>query len=186
MIWSLTGPSASGKTTIVRLITQAHPNARPLPSTTTRAPRPSDNPGEYEYVSNAEFDRLSRARGFLWEVAPHGHRYATRKSDIDAALEGGLYLPILVIEAAVKLHAYAQAHGRLEAVRSLYIHIDDESELRRRFAVRGDKAEDLERRIAQCRDWNTRAESSGIPFYMLEGAQAPEEMASEALSFFRR
>ena len=164
---------------------QAEPSARPLQSTTTRPPRQSDNKGEYAYVSDAEFDRLSRAREFLWEVAPHGHRYATKQEDVDAALADGLYLPILLIEAVMKLHAYAQAHGREEAVRSLYIYMHDEAELRRRFKVRGDAPQDIERRIAQCRDWNARAEASGIPFYMLNGEQTPERMAAEALSFFR-
>ncbi len=164
---------------------QEEAGARPLPSTTTREPRPSDNPGEYQYVSEQEFDRLSRAREFLWEVAPHGHRYATRKADVDTALEGGLYLPTLVIEAIVKLHAYAEAQGRADAVRSLYIYMDNEAELRRRFGVRGDAAEDIKRRIAQCRDWNARAEASGIPFYMLPGVQTPEAMANEALTFFK-
>ena len=65
MIWSLTGSSASGKTTIARLIIEEVPNAKPLQSVTTRAVRASDIPGEYEYVNEMEFDRLSRAREFL-------------------------------------------------------------------------------------------------------------------------
>ena len=185
MIWSLTGPSASGKTTIARLIQRAVPEAKPLQSVTTRPPRPSDNPGEYEYVSEAEFDRLSRAREFLWEVSPHGHRYATRKSKVDEALGEGINIPILVIEAVVKLHAYAEAQGKLEEVRSLYIRMTDEEELRRRLSARGDEPGDVERRLAQCRDWNARAASAGIPLYVLEGEGTPEEKAAKALSFFK-
>ncbi len=185
MIWSLSGPSASGKTTIARLILQLVPEAKPLQSVTTRPPRPSDNPGEYEYVSESEFDRLSRAREFLWEVAPHGHRYATRKSRVDEGLGDGIYIPILVIEAVVKLHAYAQAQGKAKEVRSLYVKMTDEKELRGRFAKRGDDPADMERRLLQCRDWNARAESAGIPFYMLKGEGPPEEKAAEALAFFQ-
>ena len=185
MIWSLTGPSASGKTTIARLLQKAVPEAKPLMSVTTRPPRPSDNPGEYEYVSEAQFSSLSRAREFLWEVAPHGHRYATRKSRIDEALAEGIFIPIIVIEAVVKLHAYAAAQGKADSVRSLYIRMSDEEELRRRFSVRGDDPADMERRIAQCRDWNARARSAGIPFYMMDGEGTPESKAEEALAFFK-
>lgn len=185
MIWSITGPSASGKTTIARLIIEAVPEAKHLPSVTTRPRRFSDNPGEYEHVSDTEFDRLSRAREFLWEVAPHGYRYATRKSKVDEALAGGIYIPILVIEAAVKLHAYAQAQGKVREVRSLYVRMTNEEELRRRFTERGDDPDDMERRLLQCRDWNARALNAGIPFRVIEGEGKPEEKAAQALAFFR-
>lgn len=184
MFWTITGPSASGKTTLARNILAAHPEAKPLTSTTTRAPRPTDMPGEYEYVSNEEFDRLSRQGAFLWEVAPHGNRYGTRKSAVDAAFLESLYVPILVIEAVVKLHSYAAARGQGAQVRSLYIHIEDEAELRKRITGRGDSPEEIERRLHECLDWNERSLASGVPFYMLDGSKTPEEMSREALAFF--
>ena len=186
MICSITGPSASGKTTLVKNLMRMLPGAKPLQSVTTRAPRPSDVPGEYEYVSAEELGRLSRAREFLWEVSPHRNRYATKRKAIDEALEGKVfYLPILVIEAVVKLHAYTEVRGKAGSVCSLYIEMSDEKELRRRFAFRGDTPEQIERRIAECRTWDAQARASVLPFCFVSGNGTPEETSQKARAQLR-
>ena len=182
MILSITGPSGVGKTTLMHNLLGVLPGAKPLTSVTTRSPRPTDEPGEYEYVSQEEFDAIADAGAFLWQARAYINRYGTRKAIIDEALASPtLYLPALVIDAVKTLHAYAAEVGKTEAVRSLYLHIQDESELRARFTERGDKPEEAEARIAECRSWNKNAKESGVPFIYLEATKTREEIVENAL-----
>lgn len=182
MILSLTGPSGVGKTTLLHHLLRALPGSGPLISYTTRTRRQGDEPGEYRYVGEEEFEAMHARGEFLWVARPHGKKYATREEDIGRALAGGVYMPILLIDAAKQLRAYAAQAGKADAMRSLYIRLEDEAELRRRFAKRGDSLEAAEARIAECRSWNQEAASSGVPFIYIDGRKTPEEMLADALA----
>jgi guanylate kinase len=181
MIISITGPSGVGKTTLLHNLLQALPEARPLRSYTTRAARPSDEPGEYTYVSSEEFDTVAKSGAFLWEARTYVNRYGTKKEDIDHALGSGLYMPTLVIDAVEKLHRYVKEIGMESALRSIYIYIDDEDELRKRFQERGDSKEETEARIAESRSWNEEARRSKIPFIYLAATKRREDISADAL-----
>lgn len=186
MILTLTGPSGVGKTTLLENLLNRLPDARLLESTTTRAPRPSDE-AAFAYVSDETFTAMESRGEFLWSVHPHGKRYGTRKAAVDEALAGGLSISILVISAVAALHAYAKQLGNAQEVKSLYIGIDDEAELRKRFAARGDMApQEVESRIAECRSWEAQARASGIPFLFLDGKLSREELCLRALAFLRQ
>jgi guanylate kinase len=184
MILSLTGPSGVGKTTLMHNLLKALPNAKPLISYTTRAARPTDEPGEYSYISQEEFDRMESVGEFLWTAHAYVNHYGTRKVDIDSALhdEASIYIPVLVLDAVKKLYDYVHqidAHAKLM---SFYIHIEDENELRARFKERGDKQEEVEARIAECKSWNDQAKNLGVPFVYLEAQKRREDILAEALS----
>ncbi|HEY5383278.1 MAG TPA: hypothetical protein VIJ88_01855 [Candidatus Paceibacterota bacterium] len=184
MILSITGPSGVGKTTLMRNLLQALPKATPLTSVTTRAPRPTDEPGEYEYVSQAEFDARSERGVFLWEVRPHGKCYATAQKTIDEALEGrDVFIAPLLISAVGALLAYAATKGASDAVHAMYLWIESPQELRARFYNRGDMSdEEIEGRLEECRSWNAEAKNSLLPFIFLKATQTPEEIAANALA----
>ena len=154
-------------------------------SYTTRAKRPSDEPGEYIYLSQEEFDAVSKSGAFLWEARTYVNRYGTKKEDIDKGLAGGMYMPVLVIDAVKKLHTYAKEVGKESSLRSIYIFIDDEEELRKRFKERGDSAEETEARIKECRDWNAQARASDIPFIYLQATETREEILANALAHIK-
>lgn len=186
MILSITGPSGVGKTTLLHNLLKEIPKGRTLTSYTTRAPRPSDEPGEYVYISREEFEKISQSGAFLWEARTYKNLYGTKKEDVDRALEnkegGELYMPVLVIDAVKKLYAYAASAGKTGAARYLYIFIDDEAELRNRFKERGDSPEETEARIQECKDWNAQAAVSGVPFMYLHATKKREDILADALS----
>jgi len=183
MIVSLAGPSGVGKTTLLFNLLKALPDAKPLVSVTTRAPRPTDE--AFEYVSDAEFGNIAKRGEFLWQVHPHGKHYGTRKVVIDEALASNIiYIPVLIIEAVKVLYEYAAHQGALTAVKSFYLWIEDEEELRKRFEMRGDmNKEQVESRIVECRSWNFEAQRSGVPFIYLDATKTPDELLRQALSY---
>lgn len=182
MILTITGPSGVGKTTLLHNLLKAYPEAYALESVTTRAPRPTDE-GSYVYVNEEKFKKMEEQGEFLWTVSPHGKRYGMRKEPLDKALAEGLAVSILVIEAVEKLHAYAQKG----AVRSFYVEIDNEEDLRKRFQSRGDMTvEQVEARILECRSWNERAKSSSVPFEYLNGATTREGLFQEASELIKK
>jgi guanylate kinase len=175
MLVTITGPSGVGKTTLAHTLLSTLPHAQTLENFTTRAPRPSDE--HFKYVSDAEFDAMLARGEFIWIATPHGKRYGTRKRAVDIALSSPhIFISILVIDAVAKLHAYAKGSAT-----SLYVEIEDEAELRRRFKSRGDMSEEeVESRIAECRSWGEEAHHAQVPFIFLDGSVSKEALAEAA------
>jgi len=188
MIIPLVGPSCAGKSLLLANLRRERPEIQPLESVTTRPRRPSDTtPGEYLFVDDEEFERLGVNGEFLWVVHPHNlpYRYGTRKKAVEDALDRGLYAPILILEAVEKLYAFAGEKGLRDGVCPIYLHIDDENELRRRFIERGDTdTADVERRVLNSRNENAQAQRvSGM--HRIDATQTPEQILKEALAFVR-
>src|SRR6185437_8263642 len=91
------------------------------------------------------------------------------------------YMPVLVLSAVKKLHEYANETGKSKNLHSMYIHIDNEDELRSRFKERGDKPEEAEARIAECRTWNEEAKNLNVPFIWLQAQKKREDILAEAV-----
>ena len=69
----LVGPSAVGKSTVVRCIRERVGDLMFSVSATTRAPRPGEVDGkDYHFVSAAEFDRMIAADELLEWAEIHG------------------------------------------------------------------------------------------------------------------
>jgi guanylate kinase len=79
----ISGPSGVGKTTIARRLLELDRETDYSVSVTTRPPRSVERDGvDYEFVSDAEFDRLVREGALAEWAVVHGHRYGTRKAAI--------------------------------------------------------------------------------------------------------
>lgn len=88
----LAGPSAVGKSTVVRQLRQRVPDLVFSVSATTRAPRPGEVDGhDYHFVSRAEFDRMVAAGELLEWAEVHGglQRSGTPAAPVEAALAAG-------------------------------------------------------------------------------------------------
>ncbi|UYP20749.1 guanylate kinase [Rhodococcus sp. Z13] len=93
----LAGPSAVGKSTVVRLLRSRIPDLHFSVSATTRDPRPGEVDGvDYHFVGRAEFDRMIDAGELLEWADIHGglQRSGTPAKPVLDALDQGR--PVLV------------------------------------------------------------------------------------------
>ena len=93
----LSGPSAVGKSTVVRCLRERIPNLHFSVSATTRAPRPGEVDGvDYQFVTSARFQQLIDEGKLLEWAEIHGglHRSGTLAEPVRAATASGL--PVLI------------------------------------------------------------------------------------------
>lgn len=86
----LTGPSGTGKSTILRECFAADPRLAFSVSHTTRPPRAGEVHGQdYWFVDDATFDQMVAAEAFAEWAPVHTRRYGTSKAEIARLLEAG-------------------------------------------------------------------------------------------------
>ncbi len=185
-IVTLTGASGSGKSSYAsELITHGWTL---VPSSTTRPSRAKDLPGEYEYYSKGDFDILQGEGSFLWTTRQHGHSYGTTRASVISRIATRppslmLIDPPSVVELRREL-AYRYPSG-CDLV-SVYLLSPDEAVLRlrleRRKARDGISDHEIERRVAECRAWDTEALASDIPYLFVPG----EILIADAARFIAR
>jgi len=93
----LSGPSAVGKSSVVRCLRERIPNLHFSVSATTRAPRPGEVDGvDYHFVSPARFQQLIDEGALLEWAEIHGglHRSGTLAEPVRAAAAAGF--PVLI------------------------------------------------------------------------------------------
>ena len=94
----VSGPSGAGKDTVVSRMMQKHPEIEISVSATTRAPRAGETDGEnYYFLTNEQFEAKNRPGEMLEYVNYCGKYYGTPKSEVDARLDRGTTV-VLVIE----------------------------------------------------------------------------------------
>ena len=164
-IITFTGASGAGKSTVVKELLKDTEHFRIIPSYTTRAPRDSDLPSEYQRIGKIRFLWNKWLDNFIWDIKYAGNFYGTRYDSIDQSFwELFSSLMILVPETIPKLVAYT---GR-EPVLSFYLRGSSEEMLRSRMQKRGDAPANIERRLQECRTWDAEAERSTIPYYFID------------------
>src|SRR3989344_8004502 len=155
-IITLTGASGSGKTSIFKALQSINPRLQLIESYTTRKPRGTDLPGEYVYMESQEkFSKLKAEGKFLWDVGEHNNAYGTLKESVDQALRADTPKIMLLVPKSVPL-----LMARTDKVIPFYILSPGEEILRKRLQKRGDKPEEIEKRISDCRDWDAEARES--------------------------
>lgn len=86
----IAAPSGAGKTSLAHALVEREPTVVFSVSATTRAPRAHETDGvDYEFVDEAEFDRMVGANELVEWATVHGRRYGTPARGIAAALERG-------------------------------------------------------------------------------------------------
>jgi len=83
LIFIISAPSGTGKTTVVREVIQQLPGLRFSVSFTTRLPRPDEKEGEdYHFVSHSVFQKMVDKNEFLEWAEVLGNRYGSPRPDL--------------------------------------------------------------------------------------------------------
>ena len=143
-LFIISGPSAVGKGTIVKRITDSDENIRVSVSATTREPREGETEGvSYYFMTDGEFQKSVKEGGFLEHASVHGHYYGTPKAPVMSQLEEG---HDVILEIAVQ----GAMQGKESCPEGVFIVILPPSldELRSRILHRGTESqEDIEIRM---------------------------------------
>ncbi|MFV9636304.1 guanylate kinase [Mycobacterium neumannii] len=146
----LSGPSAVGKSTVVRCLRERVPDLHFSVSVTTRAPRPGEVDGvDYSFVTPDEFDELI-ADGALLEWAEiHGglHRSGTPARPVREAISADR--PVLI---EVDLAGARAVKSAMPEALTVFLAPPSWEELKNRLTGRGTETpEAMERRLATAR-----------------------------------
>lgn len=145
----LSGPSGTGKSTVVFKAMEGRKDLCFSTSVTTRSPRSGEVDGrEYFFIDQARFDEMVE-KGELLEHARYvSNSYGTPRPFVEAQLRKGMNV-ILDIE----VQGARQVKEKMPEAVAIFMMPPSLAELRRRLEGRGtEKAEAIEARIARARE----------------------------------
>ena len=83
---TISGPSGSGKSSMIRALLKMLPNSKTAPTITTRQQRKSDKPGERTFVTVDAFKKMANQGALVGvQLQASGNYYARKKSDFENA-----------------------------------------------------------------------------------------------------
>ena len=144
MLLVISGPSGTGKGTLIERLMKEDPTLVFSVSATTRAPRPGEIDGvHYHFVTNEQYDQLVAENAFVEYANVHGNRYGTLRSEVYERLERGENV-VLDIDVQGALNVIASEKEKV----SIFILPPSMQVLRSRLTGRGTETEEaVERRL---------------------------------------
>lgn len=98
LLFIVSAPSGTGKTTLVERLVQLVPGLVRSCSYTSRPPRPGETDGvDYNFVERSRFAEMAAAGGFLEWAEVFGHHYGTGAADTERHRQAGRDV-VLVID----------------------------------------------------------------------------------------
>ena len=153
MLLIISGPSGTGKGTLVKALMEKDSSFRFSCSITTRAPREGEIEGvHYNFVSPESFQTLIEQDAFLEYATVHGNCYGTLKEPVENDMENG-YNVVLDIDPQGAIQVMENCSDYV----SVFILPPSFDVLRTRLYTRNtDKEVEINRRLANARIEVTR------------------------------
>lgn len=144
----VSGPSGSGKDTILRRLFEQHPEIKFSISTVTRQKRGNpDEDGKYNFVTRAEFEQMIANDEFLEYNQYLDNYYGTPKKPVIGAIEKG---DVIILE--IDVNGAANIRKNLIGVKSVFIMPPSMEVLEHRLSGRGtDDPDTVAKRIEQAK-----------------------------------
>jgi guanylate kinase len=148
LIFIISAPSGTGKTTLVREVIRQLPGLQFSVSFTTRLPRPDEKEGEdYHFVSHSVFQKMVEKNEFLEWAEVLGNRYGTPRPDLKKIEREG-------VDLILDIDTQGAKKVTKEIVQPVLIYLLPPSlkELRERLIKRGvDSLERIKFRLSNAR-----------------------------------
>ncbi len=142
LLFIVSAPSGTGKTTLVERLVQELPNLHKSRSYTSRRPRAGERDGvDYNFISRARFDTMIQDGVFLEWADVFGNCYGTSAADTEAVLAQGRDV-VLVID----VQGARQVSGRGIETVGIFVLPPSASILAQRLR---DRSKDTEEQIAR-------------------------------------
>ena len=169
----ISGPSGTGKSTVIGVLMARKEGLEFSVSATTRAPRPGERDGvDYYFVSRERFDEMVRNNELLEHADFVGNSYGTPRSQVEARLEKGITV-ILDIE----VQGAAQVKAAMPEAVTVFLAPPSLEELERRLRGRGtDSDETIRKRLETARKELLLAPEYDYMVINNEPEQAAEEI----------
>jgi len=145
-LFVVSGPSGTGKSTLIERFLAEEPEVRFSVSYTTRSRRPHEVDGkEYRFVDAERFRKMIDAGQFLeWENV-HGYYYGTPEHEVTDPLIQGFDV---ILDVDVK--GALRVKGKCERAVLIFVDTPSMDELVRRLSIRGEK--EIEKRMERVRE----------------------------------
>jgi guanylate kinase len=148
LLFVVSAPSGTGKTTVVERVVQRVPDLVMSRSYTSRPARPGETDGiDYNFITRARFDEMIAADAFLEWADVFGNLYGTSAQDADRILAAGRDL-VLVID----VQGARQVRQRCATVGVFVLPPSFEILERRLRGRSADSEADMQRRLQTARD----------------------------------
>lgn len=148
MLLIISGPSGTGKGTLVKKLMDSDPSFRFSCSVTTRKPRDGEIDGvHYHFVTDEAYEQMVRERQFLEHATVHGHHYGTLRAPVEELMAQG-YNVLLDIDPQGAISVMENASDYV----SVFILPPSFEDLRVRLHTRNtDDPVEIERRLGNAR-----------------------------------
>ena len=174
-VFVVSGPSGSGKDTVLKGLFAENPDIVFSISSITRAMRPGEKEGEkYNFISREHFEEMIKNDLLLEHNVFVGNYYGTPRIPVEKAVSEGRDI---IIE--VDVNGAAQIRKKLPEAVTIFIMPPSFEELKRRLVGRGTESEELiEKRLRSALDEIRRAEEYDYIIVNDDAAAASQSLMS--------
>ena len=138
-LFIVSGPSGSGKDTILQLVLEKHPEIKFSISTITRPKRnDAKEDGKYNFITKEEFLRMLDNDLLLEHNEYAGNYYGTPRIPVEECINSGADM---IVE--VDVNGAANIRNKMPDAVSIFIMPPSLNELKRRLSKRGTESEDV-------------------------------------------